>query len=48
MSRLNGIASIDGDLDERKVTVTFEPSVTDVAAIQSALDMIGYDSSVRE
>ena len=48
MRRLNGIASIDGDLDERNVTVTFEPSVTDVAAIQRAMDTIGYGSSVRE
>ncbi|HEY8425940.1 MAG TPA: copper ion binding protein [Limnochordales bacterium] len=41
--RLSGIASVEVDLDAKKVAVTFDPSSTEADRIRAAIEDAGYD-----
>lgn len=47
MSGVDGVQSVEVDFDARSATVTFDPVLTDAAAIAEASAQAGYPANVK-
>jgi mercuric ion binding protein len=47
MSGVEGVQSVEVDFDNRSATVTFDPALTNAAAIAEASAQAGYPAAVR-
>ena len=45
---LNGVGEVAGDWRSRKVTIEYDPESIGVEAIQEAMMVFGYESTVQE
>ncbi len=48
VGRMHGIGTINGEAKSRTLTVEYEPSSVTVEGIQSALNQVGYESTLVE
>ena len=48
MRRLNGVGEVASDWRSHTVTIEYDPESIDVAAIQEAMMVFGYDSKVQD
>jgi periplasmic mercuric ion binding protein len=48
LSRVDGVASVSIDYENRKATVEFDDAVTDTSALRRATREAGYPSTVSE
>ena len=48
MRRLNGVGEVAGDWRSRTLTIQYDPENIDVEAIQEAMIVFGYDSTVQD
>ena len=46
--RLNGVGEVVGDWKSHTVTIEYDPENIDVEAIQEAMMVFGYDSTVQD
>lgn len=46
LTRLNGVQSVDVDLEGNKASVTYDPSAVAVDAIVEAIEEAGFDAAV--
>ena len=46
--RLNGVGEVTGDWRSRTVTIEYDSESIDVEAIQQAMMVFGYDSTVQD
>lgn len=44
VKKLDGVKSVDLNLDNKKVTVVFDPAVTSLDKIRTAISEVGYDA----
>ncbi len=48
MRRLNGVGEVAGDWRLHTVTIEYDPENIDIEAIQEAMMVFGYDSTVQD
>lgn len=43
-----GVKDLDVSLDDKLVTITYDPAKTDTGALKSAIEKLGYEAKVKE